>query len=328
MELKNEFEKKRQLFERLEEESVFILKDQIKNIKIHSLMSRIKTYDSFSKKVQNKNLEDPFNQIEDLLGLRIVALLRSDLNVLTDIIRSSFITISEDNKINGQETSSFGYMSYHFIVTLRDDAQGPRYTGLHGIKFEIQIRTVAMDAWATISHYLDYKTDHDVPTELRKDFYALSGLFYVADTHFEMFYEQRKKSKSGAVANVTSGKKFDDLELNLDNLTAYLKSKFKGRRKSSVNSVSELIDELTAVGYKNIGEIDKGVAKGMDAFIEYEKSNYPMKTKKNDTRKFYDVGVIRGLFSILDMDYLEFRILKSQLNPENQVYSKFRKFLK
>jgi len=52
-----------------------------------------------------------------------------------------------------------------------------------------------MDAWATVSHYLDYKTDADVPLGLRKDFQALSGLFYLADTHFEMFYGATGRSQ-------------------------------------------------------------------------------------------------------------------------------------
>ena len=55
--------------------------------------------------------------------------------------------------------------------------------------FEIQIRTITQDAWASISHYLDYKNEISIADELKKDFYALSGLFYIADTQFNKIQE-------------------------------------------------------------------------------------------------------------------------------------------
>lgn len=47
-----------------------------------------------------------------------------------------------------------------------------------------------LNAWASISHYLGYKKESDIPAELRRDFNALSGLFYVADTHFAMLKQE------------------------------------------------------------------------------------------------------------------------------------------
>jgi len=59
-----------------------------------------------------------------------------------------------------------------------------------------------MHAWSIISHYLDYKTPNAVPSELKRDFNALSGLFYVADQHFEMFFKSSKASRKKASAAV------------------------------------------------------------------------------------------------------------------------------
>src|SRR5882724_7674996 len=120
--------------------------------------------------------------------------------------------------------SSFGYFSVHFICKIRANYIGPRYDGLKDQNFEIQVRTISMDAWANISHYLDYKSDTDIPKDLKKDFFALSGLFYVADTHFEMFFknkkEQAKKTKKELDSNL-------DIAINLESLDAYLKKRFK-----------------------------------------------------------------------------------------------------
>ena len=58
--------------------------------------------------------------------------------------------------------------------------------------FEIQVRTIAQDAWDSVSHYLDYK-NNSIRDELKRDFYALSGLFYVADTHFSFIKQDKMR---------------------------------------------------------------------------------------------------------------------------------------
>lgn len=89
----------------------------------------------------------------------------------------------EDNKINDTETNIFDYMSLHLKAHLKSTSE-PYSEEINKIPFEIQVRTIAQDAWASISHYLDYKKASSIPKQLKRDFHALSGLFYVADTHF------------------------------------------------------------------------------------------------------------------------------------------------
>jgi putative GTP pyrophosphokinase len=118
-------------------------------------------------------------------------------------------------------------MSVHFIAKIKPNFSGPRYDGLVGVPLEIQVRTIAMDAWATISHYLSYKSAIDVPSEMRRDFFALSGLFYVADSHFEMFFKGRERGRTQIAAELKAGTQ--GLEINLDSLTEYLASRFPDR---------------------------------------------------------------------------------------------------
>jgi len=68
------------------------------------------------------------------------------------------------------------------------------------IPFEIQVRTIAQDAWAAISHYLDYKKKSVIPDQLKRDFHALSGLFYVADTHF--LFIRREQIRASFMKNI------------------------------------------------------------------------------------------------------------------------------
>jgi putative GTP pyrophosphokinase len=185
-ELQREYSNRHRLYERLAEEAAHIIENGLvqRQIKFHSVPKRVKEFSSFAEKAVRRQIEKPFEEITDLVGLRIVCLLRSDLAQIAELIRSSFSVVTEDDKLETQPVASFGYLSVHFVVRMKGDFRGPRYDGLHDIPFEIQVRTIAMDAWAAVSHYLDYKTDVDVPAALKKDFQALSGLFYLADTHF------------------------------------------------------------------------------------------------------------------------------------------------
>jgi len=161
-----------------------------RRIKIHALSSRIKSFDSFAKKVRNKNLKDPFNHVSDLVGLRVVCLFLSDLNKVGEIVKKTFTLISEDDKIENRPRDVFNYMDIQYIVALRNHAVG----GAETMPFEIQVRTIAQDAWASVSHELYYKKPETMPRELERDFYALSALFYVADQHFGMLRQRSSAS--------------------------------------------------------------------------------------------------------------------------------------
>jgi len=158
-------------------------------IKIHSITFRIKTLDSFLDKLQRKQFTNPFEQMHDIIGFRIVCLFLSDIEVIGNFIKEEFDVFEEDNKIFDTEFSLFGYMSLHLKVRLKS-TDNEKFTN---IPFEIQVRTIAQDAWASISHYLDYKKKIDIPEELKRDLHALSGLFYVADTHFLLIKQELSK---------------------------------------------------------------------------------------------------------------------------------------
>lgn len=278
--------------ERLREECGYTLREALKQagIKTHSVLSRIKTLESTREKISRKDQAESLDEIEDLVGLRVVCLLRSDIPRIAELIRKEFNVIMEDNKIDGAQIDAFGYQSVHFIAKLDDSSTGPRYNGLHEKRFEIQVRTVAMDAWATLSHYLDYKNESDTPKRLRKDFFALSGLFYVADTHFELFYEERQKSIDAAKFEMRE-QADETNELNLDTFSAYLKRKYPERDEPKTSKVSDLLEELVKFGYDDFSKIESGLEKAKKAFEAYEESS---------SNNFSIVGVVRISFRILD----------------------------
>ena len=143
---------------------------------------------------------------------------------------------------------------------------------------------------------LDYKTDQDIPKELKRDFYALSGMFYVADKHFQLFFERREEKQEQISDVFEKGTEADIFSqpLNLDTLTAYLRSKFPDRKSAEAQYISELVNDLRTTDYENIGDIDKIVENGLEAFSRFEKDTTPT------TGKFPDVTVVMTTVKISD----------------------------
>ncbi len=76
--------------------------------------------------------------------------------------------------------------SVHYVVSMNEDRlKLPENRGYAGIKCEIQIRTVLQHAWAEIEHDLGYKSEIDIPKDIRRSFSRLAGLLEVADKEFQ-----------------------------------------------------------------------------------------------------------------------------------------------
>jgi putative GTP pyrophosphokinase len=161
------------------------------HIKIHHIFDRIKGFDSFLNKIKRKELSDPFNEVHDLIGFRIICLFLDDTHKIGDLLIREFDIFDKNNKIEDVSYDVFGYMSSHYKARLR--GSDTITTIARNYSFEIQVRTIAQDAWASISHYLFYKQESQLPVNLRRDFHALSGLFYIADTHFSLLQNEQLK---------------------------------------------------------------------------------------------------------------------------------------
>jgi putative GTP pyrophosphokinase len=321
--LELEYKKRINLFKLLEEEVIFIIDNKLSetNIKISNIEHRIKSKDSFINKAIIYDYNEPFSYIRDILGVRIITLFLSDITKVISIVEKSFDVIEKDDKINSSH-SNFGYLSVHLIAKLKNEFIGPRYDNIKDLLFEIQIRTITMHSWANISHYLDYKGDFDIPTELKKDFFALSGLFYIADQHFELFFNQSKKNRKLIEKKFEQGVNITNQEINLDSLRSYLKTKLPDRVHVQKKDISELVEELKALGYISFQQIEDAFTRGWSTFLKYEKDFFPK--ANNKYKKFADIGVIRTLLDILDE---KFRLYRTK-NSDYTKYIKYRNMLK
>lgn len=292
-------------YARLVEEVQFILHEVIKraDVKIHSISGRVKTLESFLEKIDRKGYINPEEEIEDVVGCRVVCLFVSDLAALEAAIKEEFKVWKSENKVEGEgDEATFGYMSRHYIAELGNKHSGARYDSLKGVKFEIQVRTILMDAWANVSHYLAYKGKYSIPEDLRRDFYALSGLFYLADKHFELFFQEAIESTKRALTKAASGRLAADEPLNLETMEALLRELYPDRVRVERGVLSEFVEEIAEFGYTHVGELRSALIKANEAMLQMEK-DYPPGFRRRKGERFADVGMARQTLGLADENY-------------------------
>ena len=136
---------------------------------IEHIKTRVKSVDSIMKKLNKYGLDfsidNIVNNIFDIIGARIVCSFKSDIYEIVNIIKNSsnFEVVKEKDYISNPKDS--GYSSYHLIVNV------PVYlsNGIKKVKAEIQIRTIAMDFWASLEHKINYKFSKIVPDEVKRE---------------------------------------------------------------------------------------------------------------------------------------------------------------
>ena len=299
--IRREYENRKEKYKKLADEIIFTLEKEIskEGIPYHQITGRVKTFDSFMDKANRLESKEPFEDIVDICGVRVICLFLSDLQRIGKTVERCFEIQERDDKIY-TEPDAFGYLSVHYIGNIPESFTGPRYDEIKGLKFEIQLRTIAMHAWATISHYLDYKSQLAIPSHLRKDFNALSAMFYVADEHFEMFFKSSEEAKQIAEEKASTPQ-LEMEEINYNTLEAYLLAKYKDREHGNPEIMSILIEELQKSGYRTIKQLDEVLKRSEKAFKANEKDNPPGGEKG---RRFIDVGVVRVSLCIADENYL------------------------
>ncbi len=149
-----------------------ILNDEFQHIHrynpIEHIETRLKSPESIVKKLKKNghesSIENMVRFVNDIAGVRLICSFTSDIYQLAKMIASqSDLEILEikDYIKNPKES---GYKSYHMIVTV------PIFLSDHIVKTkaEIQIRTIAMDFWATLEHKIYYKFEGNAPAYISK----------------------------------------------------------------------------------------------------------------------------------------------------------------
>lgn len=133
---------------------------------IETVNGRVKRISSILEKAQRKkvDLDDVEEKIEDIAGIRIICRFVEDIDRVVELIRmrSDMKIVQEKDYIT--ESKESGYRSYHVIIEYTvQSLEGPKT-----LKAEIQVRTLAMNFWATVEHSLQYKYKGNMPEHVKE----------------------------------------------------------------------------------------------------------------------------------------------------------------
>ncbi|MGT2777424.1 GTP pyrophosphokinase [Streptococcus iniae] len=132
---------------------------------IEFVTGRVKSVDSIKKKMIMRGVleENIAQDIQDIAGLRVMVQFVDDVEEVLHLLRKreDMTIVYERDYIHNMKES--GYRSYHVVVEYPVDT----IEGRKNVLAEIQIRTLAMNFWATIEHSLNYKYSGDFPEEIR-----------------------------------------------------------------------------------------------------------------------------------------------------------------
>ncbi len=136
---------------------------------ISSIKSRLKSVESILGKLERKSLPNSIESIEDNLndiaGIRVICPFPDDVYILAEaLLKQDDITLIE-KKDYIENPKSNGYRSLHLIVSIPIFLKEEKRI----MKVEIQLRTIAMDFWATLEHRLKYKKDYVFTPEMEEE---------------------------------------------------------------------------------------------------------------------------------------------------------------
>ncbi|HES2604144.1 GTP pyrophosphokinase [Streptococcus pyogenes] len=133
---------------------------------IEFVTGRVKSIESIKEKMILRGVieENIAQDIQDIAGLRIMVQFVDDVEEVLSLLRQrqDMTIVYERDYIRNMKSS--GYRSYHVVVEYPVDT----IEGQKKVLAEIQIRTLAMNFWATIEHSLNYKYGGDFPEEIKK----------------------------------------------------------------------------------------------------------------------------------------------------------------
>ena len=178
------------------ETQIEIINDDFKYIKkynpIEHIKSRIKSADSIENKLlkdgKEFTAENIENYINDIVGIRIICSFKKDIYELIELIRRSDIikVIKEKDYIENPKKS--GYRSFHIIAEVPVELINEKTY----VRAEIQIRTLAMDLWASLDHKLSYKED-DCPEHVLKRLYEVSNQMNIIDDEMNKLMTEKQQ---------------------------------------------------------------------------------------------------------------------------------------
>lgn len=157
---------------------------------ISTVKSRIKSPESIAHKLEKKglpiNFESMMKNLNDIAGVRVICPYISDIYSVRDMLlkQPDLTLIKQNDYIENPKES--GYRSLHLVMEI------PVYLSKteHHVRVEIQLRTIAMDFWASLEHQLKYKPSTAITPEISEELRQCADRIAETDLQMQRIYLQ------------------------------------------------------------------------------------------------------------------------------------------
>jgi putative GTP pyrophosphokinase len=254
-------------------------------IGVHSITSRLKQRTSLAGKITKvTGRYESVSDITDVVGVRIICYFDDDVDRIAKIVEAEF-DVDRAKSVDKRillDPDRFGYLSLHYVVTLRADRVAlAEYKRYEGLKAEVQIRSLLQHAWAEIEHDLGYKTARAIPRPIRREFSRLAGLLEIADTEFRNIrialaaYERQlpnsiENSPKSVAIDKTSLRAFlvaSDMLRAIDAQLAILAG--GGVIPISDEALEPKVAALDHLGFSSVGDLEESLSKNESAILQF-----------------------------------------------------------
>lgn len=182
---------RRILYTRLEILNHSLYRDKRALGPVHNTQSRVKEKRSIEEKLKRMGLKDSiFNakdSLQDIAGIRVICYFVEDIYNMAGILKRQpdLVVIKERDYISHPKPN--GYRSYHIVLGI------PVYCldTMEYFPVEVQLRTMAMDFWASMEHRVCYKKNPDNREELEREFRRYVQVLEDIEMEFEAYNERK-----------------------------------------------------------------------------------------------------------------------------------------
>lgn len=152
---------------------------------INSIKTRLKSASSIREKLERRGLPVTAEALEkniyDVAGIRVICSFPDDVYMLADALLSQDDIILIEKKDYIASPKKNGYRSLHLIIEVPIFLAREKKT----MKVEVQLRTIAMDCWASLEHQLRYKKDFEFTSEMAHELALCANLSAELDVRMD-----------------------------------------------------------------------------------------------------------------------------------------------